>query len=145
MTAYNLSHILQFTVITCYKCGIAFGVDATVRQRWLDQGVFFHCPNGHSQCYAESNVAKLTKQLEAEKKTAARLLQEKEFAQKNAAAERAAREHTERQLRTRKGINTRLRNRIRCGVCPCCRRNFENLQRHMKTKHPHFNKDDGEK
>lgn len=145
--AYDLSSIVSFTVITCYKagCHIAFGVDATVRQRWIDSGQQFYCPNGHDQHYTESTVARLTKQLELEKKTAQRLLQEKEFAQKNATAERLAREHTERQLRTRKGINTRLRNRIKHGVCPCCHRTVSQLARHMKTKHPQFNKDDGGK
>lgn len=24
--------------------------------------------------------------------------------------------------------------------CPCCRRNFQNLQRHMKTQHPGYTK-----
>lgn len=147
MTAvYNLSSIGSFTVITCYKpgCHIAFGVDASVRQRWLDGGEDFYCPNGHVQHYMETTVARLQKQLDAEKKTAERLLQEKEFAQKNAAAERAAREHTQRQLASRKGINTRLRNRIKHGVCLCCKRSFTNLRRHMKTKHPHFAANDGE-
>lgn len=141
--AYNLSSIVTFTVITCVKCGVAFGVDASVRQRWVDTGLQFFCPNGHRQHYAEGTVAQLTRQLERERK----LLEEQKrvtaFAQTNAAAERAAREQTQRQLRARKGINTRLRNRIKHGVCPCCNRTFQNLQRHMGTQHPQFNKDDG--
>jgi hypothetical protein len=24
-------------------------------------------------------------------------------------------------------------------VCPCCNRSFQNLRRHMATKHPEFN------
>jgi hypothetical protein len=142
--AYNLSSIVSFTVITCCTCGIAFGVDADVRRRWIDDGTRFYCPNGHDQHYTETTVQRLQKELEAQKKATQDERRAREFAQTNAAAERAAREHTQRQLATRKSINTRLRNRIRCGVCPCCRRNFENLQRHMKTQHPHFASDDGQ-
>lgn len=143
--AYNLSQILNFTVITCYQCGMAFGVDATVRQRWVDSGSRFHCPHGHPQVYGESTVAQLTKQLENERLAKEKAQRETQFAKDNATAERAAREHTERQLRSRKGINTRLRNRIKHGVCPCCKRTVSQLARHMKTKHPHFAADDGEK
>jgi hypothetical protein len=31
-----------------------------------------------------------------------------------------------------------MRKRIQSGVCPCCNRTFENLGRHMKSKHPAF-------
>lgn len=33
---------------------------------------------------------------------------------------------------------SRIRERVKNGVCPCCNRTFENLARHMKTKHPDF-------
>lgn len=145
MAVYNLSQILTFTVLTCSECSIAFGVDSTVRQRWIDDGKRFYCPQGHAQVYRESTVQKLTQQLEAAQNDVAEATKRELFARANAAAERLAREHTQRQLASRKGINTRLRNRIRCGVCPCCRRNFGNLQRHIKTKHPGFAADDGEK
>lgn len=145
--AYNLSRILEFTVITCAQegCHIAFGVDAAVRQRWIDSGQRFYCPNGHVQHYRETTVAKLTKQLEAAKNDVAEATKRELFARANATAERAAREHTQRQLAVRKGINTRLRNRIKHGVCPCCHRTVSQLARHMKTQHPQCNKDDGEK
>lgn len=32
----------------------------------------------------------------------------------------------------------RLKLRSKNGCCPCCKRNFQNLQRHMRTKHPEF-------
>jgi hypothetical protein len=38
-----------------------------------------------------------------------------------------------------KGVKTRMANRIKHGVCPCCNRTFLNLQRHMTTQHPSFN------
>jgi hypothetical protein len=30
----------------------------------------------------------------------------------------------------------RLEKRVRSGLCPCCKRSFVNLKRHMATKHP---------
>lgn len=32
----------------------------------------------------------------------------------------------------------RLATRANHGVCPCCKRTFSQLARHMKTKHPDF-------
>lgn len=54
------------------------------------------------------------------------------------AAQRRLRDHAERQASARKGQVTRLKNRAAAGVCPCCTRSFENLRRHMTTKHPTF-------
>jgi hypothetical protein len=131
--AVNLQH--NFQIISCYKCQALFAVPEAVRQRWLDSGDSFFCPAGHSQHYTESNIQKLQKQLEREKR-------EKEWAQTNARAEREARQQTERRLIARKGVTTRLRNRIKNGVCPCCTRTFMNLQQHMKSQHPEFLPDD---
>lgn len=33
---------------------------------------------------------------------------------------------------------TRIKNRVKNGVCPCCNRTFENLARHMQAKHSDF-------
>jgi hypothetical protein len=120
-----------FETISCYKCSCMFAVPRSVRRRWLDSGSTFYCPNGHDQHYTESSVQKLEKQLAEERRR-------REFAQNNAAAERAARERTERSNRAIRGATTRIRNRIKNGVCPCCTRTFVNLQRHMQTQHPDF-------
>jgi|ERR1700761_62033 len=130
--------------VSCSKCNIFFAVEASVRQRWQREGGTFYCPNGHSQIYRETDTARLQKQLEVARNDIAEATRRELFAKANAAAERAAREATERQLVARKAANTRLRNRVKNGACPCCNRNFENLQRHMKTKHPTFKADDGQ-
>lgn len=48
------------------------------------------------------------------------------------------REGAERSASAYKGQATRLRNRIKAGVCPRCNRTFQNLQRHMAGQHPEF-------
>lgn len=133
--AYNIPLLCNFQAETCCSCGIAFAVDAQVRAKWRTDGSSFYCPNGHRQHYTETDIQRLKKQLE-------RAERDKQWAQDNAKAERAARESTERRLIGQKAAKTRLRNRIKNGVCPCCTRTFMNLQRHIATKHPEFRADE---
>jgi hypothetical protein len=125
----------QFEVIYCCNCKMSFAVPARVRAVWVEKGGTFHCPQGHPQHYTESDVQKLRKQLE-------RTERERTWAQDNAKAERLAREATERRLIGQKAAKTRLRNRIKNGVCPCCTRSFVNLREHIATKHPDFKADE---
>ena len=46
--------------------------------------------------------------------------------------------HKDRKLSASKGQMTKLKNRVKNGVCPCCNRTFVNLLRHMKSKHPEY-------
>ena len=106
---------------TCCNCGIAFGMpDSFMRQKRRDTTNFF-CPNGHPQHYAVSEVDKLRKQLELQKAAT-------EY-------ERARAQRIDRQLVASRGQITRTKNRVANGVCPCCNRTFQDLGRHMTTKH----------
>ena len=40
-------------------------------------------------------------------------------------------DETNRRMKAEKQLK-----RVHNGVCPCCNRSFQNLQKHMKTKHP---------
>jgi len=45
----------------------------------------------------------------------------------------------EKSNRALRGVATRRKNqlnKVKKGVCPCCDRFFENVYKHMKTKHP---------
>lgn len=127
--AFNLEQ--QFEVIYCYSCRCPFAVPAVIRGNWRERGQSFYCPNGHMQHYTESEVTKLQKQV-------AQLKSNEAFYKANAAAERDAREQTQRRLAAQRGAATRLRNRVKNGVCPCCTRSFADLREHMKSKHPDF-------
>lgn len=52
---------------------------------------------------------------------------------------RADRDYTENRRRAEKAAKTRLKNRAKAGVCPCCNRTFKQLAAHMKTQHPNWN------
>lgn len=127
----------QFTTICCYKCHMLFAVPAHAHERWRDTGEYFWCPNGHSQHYTTSTVQKLRNELDQMKRA-------KEWHEARSRDEREARERTERRLVAQRGASTRLRNRIKNGVCPCCTRTFVNVARHMATRHPEFQAEQGE-
>lgn len=125
----NLS--LEFHREECFRCGTLFWMADSVHRRAKQKGETFWCPNGHGQVYCETEVAKLQKQLEQQKKRT-------EWAEGEAERQRERVEQRDRSLAAQRGANTKLRNRIANGACPCCKRNFANLQRHMKTQHPEF-------
>lgn len=111
---------------TCYKCGIAFGLSSALMKYLKDhKGTTFYCPAGHPQHYiGETEEDRLRRQVEQEKKRT-------EWAKQEA-------RNIELQRRAAVGQLTKLKNRVGEGVCPCCNRTFQNLMRHMNTKHPYF-------
>jgi hypothetical protein len=86
-------------------------------RNFKEKGTAHFCPNGHSQSFTKSEVSRLREQLEAKER-------ELRASKCETLAERLEREKAERKL-----------NRVRRGVCPCCNRSFQNLARHMETKH----------
>lgn len=127
--AFELSR--TFVTVCCCNCKMLFAVPDHVQRWWLENGESFCCPAGHSQHYTESTVQKLQKELEREKKL-------KEWAQQDAKHARNSRDVANRRLTAHKGVVTKLKKRIQAGVCPCCTRTFQNLQRHMQTQHPEY-------
>ncbi len=108
--------------VTCFKCGIVFGLNATQRENLINSHDAFFCPAGHSQAYVgETDAEKLRKQLVA---TEQRL----KFA-------RDDRDAADRRSAAARGQVTKLKNRAHAGVCIRCNRTFENVARHMATKH----------
>lgn len=108
----------------CCVCGIHFGVPFRLLQQKRQKGGTFYCPNGHQLGWNETELDRLRKQAERAR-----------------AAETAARDQrdaSERSNRALRGVITRERRRVANGVCPCCGRHFEQLQRHMETQHPDY-------
>ena len=112
----------------CCACGTAFAMEESLRENRLMHKDNFYCPNGHSQVYVGEPLDKKCKrqesQLKNEKET--RIWWQDE-------AETKA-----RSLSATKGVLTKTKKRIANGICPSCNRQFTNLQRHMKTKHPNY-------
>ena len=118
MSRLSLAYSVDIESEQCITCGVIFGVPANlVVQRKRDHKSFY-CPNGHDQYYpGESDVEKANRLLREERERHQRTLEREN-------KERQAREQAERKLQ-----------RVGRGVCPECKRSFQNLARHMHCKH----------
>jgi len=126
---------IVFTTITCCECGLPFCITQEYKNRIIRDGKTFHCPNGHPQWFGEGKVAKLEKEL-------AKRTSELDQKQAEINSLRFQKSTLEKSVSDQKGITTKLRNRAKHGVCPCCNRTFKQLAAHMKNKHPDFKVED---
>lgn len=135
----SIQRKLELVTETCSSCGVLFAMDKELQQARVVDKRQFYCPNGHSQHYlGKSETQKLREQLDEERR------------QRQSAEQRVAmwqddyKEADARATRERnrangyKGHATRITKRAKAGVCPCCNRTFQQLARHMATKHPQF-------
>lgn len=120
-----LSSFDEYEFRCCPKCGIEYAAPKIFMDECrANSAMFFHCPNGHPRHFTESEADKLRKERD-------RLTQR--LAQKDDEIK-----DLENRRRAAIGQVTKMKNRVNNGVCPCCNRTFENLQRHMASKHPTF-------
>lgn len=107
--------------VRCAECDILFAIPARFETRRREDGNTFYCPLGH-HLHFKSELDRLRKQVADQTRT------NTELAARVAAAQKAEQAALDK--------HKRLERRVRRGVCPCCSRSFENLARHMATKHP---------
>jgi len=132
MAELSILASLSFKTTTCITCGCPIAMVNNFYDSRLKDHVDFYCPNGHSQHFIdETEEQKLKKQLE-------RVTKEKEWAEQATKRAREAADHSDRRRAAAVGRLTRMKKRVQNGVCPCCKRSFENLHRHMTTKHPDY-------
>ena len=117
-----------FQTAICNTCSVHFGMPHGYLKHRRDDKRDFFCPNGHKMAYAESTEDALRRERD-------RLKQQLAQKDDEITAQRGMREAAERQAAAARGQVTRLRNRGKAGLCPCCNRHFTNLERHMATKH----------
>jgi len=96
-------------------------------------GIWYSCAYGHKQylCEGESEETKLRRERD-------RLAQRVAEWQDEAKQQQELREAAERRTAAARAQVTKIKNRVGHGVCPCCNRTFENIARHMASKHPTF-------
>jgi hypothetical protein len=119
------------TTGACPTCGIEWAIPSNFLRVKKQEKTSIFCPNGHSMSYTTTEIDRLKTELAA--------------AEANAKLERERRERAERETSAARGLATKARNELATvkvhvgnGVCPCCRRTFQNLMRHMNTKHPGY-------
>lgn len=130
--------IVAEAVLTCCHegCGIVFAVPSWWESKRREDHTHWYCPNGHAQSFSG--------QTEAEKLRLERDRLTQRIAQRDdeITRQRDMRLGVERRLNATRGVVTRIKNRVGHGVCPCCSRTFQDLQRHMKSKHAEYAKSD---
>lgn len=120
-----------FTTIVCYRadCRMTFAVPTDVDNGYRKTRETFYCPRGHSQGYlGESEVERL-------KREVAQKQQHIDCIETDLRRAREQRDKAEHSTAIVKGQSKALKTRIKNGVCIHCNRSFENLRRHMVTKH----------
>ena len=119
---------------TCCNCGMRFPMFASFERHvrrysgGKDERGEFYCPKGHAQHYSAESDGDRAKRLAAELSAAKQREETLRYQARIAEQKRKA------EVTKRKNIEKRIAN----GVCPCCKRTFIDLQRHMKSKHPEF-------
>lgn len=115
--------------LTCGHCGVPFALEKSHLARLQADGSEFYCPNGHRVSYRESGIQRAEK---AAKRAQELLDQERRRTEQL----RADVVTMDNRRKAEAAAKTRIKNRVARGICPCCNRSFENLARHMKSKHP---------
>lgn len=130
MSTLTFATSTDFEVIDCANCALLFAIPKRLEQARRNDHESFYCPNGHANHYpGKSELEKARDELAKQK-------QLREQAEAKAAAEATERAKAEDKLR-------RTKHRIAGGACPCCKRSFVKLARHMATKHPGYAKAGG--
>jgi hypothetical protein len=116
----------------CVRCGVPIVLEATFHQERQRDHANFFCPNGHPQHYpGKSDVELLKEQLAEKDRYIENSKKRREWAERDAKiAKRSAASY--------KGKLNHVKDRVGNGVCPCCRRTFQDLMKHMQTKHPTY-------
>lgn len=127
---------VELAQISCGCCGGTYAINERFRKKCHEDGTGWTCPYCKTSWgYFNNNEnAQLKKQL-AEKEAA--------IARERAAHDQTKTElrETEQRRRAEKGAKTRLKRRAAHGVCPCCKRQFSELKKHIAQMHPDFIKE----
>jgi hypothetical protein len=141
MAKRSIELAVEFVVLDCPSCGQLFAPTVDFVNRRQQDGALFYCPSGHPQLFSASTKEKLeaaeaenTKLKKSLEQTRTMLRDVEEWAEEQHRERRAV----ERSLAGTRGAVTRLKKRVAHGVCPCCRRTFQNLAAHMELLHPEW-------
>jgi len=124
----------------CLKCGVGIWLTDQQYDSLIRSHQTYYCIWGHGQHYTTDmgEAAQLRRERDKLKQNEARLIEERDMAQRNAVRQRERAEHNLKSARAYKGVATKIKKRVVAGVCPCCNRHFRELEAHMATQHPTY-------
>lgn len=112
---------LKFNLWECCVCDAQIALAERHEEILRESEQSFYCPRGHRQSFRDGEVDKLKSRLQEQIRIATQMADRAKSAE---LGEQAAVTELKR-----------IKKRINAGVCTCCNRTFQNLARHMKTKH----------
>lgn len=125
---------VRLEIQECPACGVVHGIPRFYADQMRAKAGTYHCPNGHSIGWSESDLDRERKKRERAEAAATRATARLDQAVAEADSLRNS-------LRSTKGHLTRMRNRIAAGVCPvpgCQRTGLVQTKRHIEAKHPEW-------
>lgn len=125
MTGVKIKAEVSLETLQCPSCAITFAVPEVWQREKRRSHETFFCPNGHNQYYSQETFEQ--KQIRELREALDKQTRRANAAAQNEMIEREARKAVEKKMA-----------RVSAGVCPCCNRSFQNLSRHINTKHPDF-------
>lgn len=120
MSNFKVIETVALEVRLCW-CGHYVAIPEVRWEHLEATGEQFYCPYGHTAVYKDTEVARLKKELVQAQEVANSARQRETTANLMLDAERKA--------------TKRLLKRVEAGVCPNCHRSFQQLARHMVSKH----------
>ena len=120
--AYGTKTSIQIVAHWCAGCGLPYGLPEGFIEQRRDDHKSWTCPNG---CSRHFPAGKTDKQKLAD-------AEHRELALKDQLSAAI------RDAETTRAALLRDRARFAAGVCVCCNRSFDNVRRHMATKHPEY-------
>lgn len=121
----TLTREIKLNVWECSCCHIPVALTADHENQLRTHGGTFFCPSGHIQSWhGNTEVDRLRAKLAEQTRTASQMAERARAAE---LSEHAAVQEVKR-----------IKTRAKAGVCPCCNRTFQQLARHMTTKHPGY-------
>lgn len=127
----NVIEAATLYVEECYLCGVVFALPTTLRAERLKDHRNFWCPNGHDQHYLGKTDAQKLREVQ----------KQLEWSRSYAQSVEDQRQAAERSNTALRGVVTKKKKelgRVKNGVCPCCKRSFQNLRRHIEGQHPDY-------
>ena len=119
--------------MACIHCGAVYAISKAVCDQARQSGGYHYCPHcrGNQGWRGEAEDQRRAAEIANLKAQISRADEQARRARQDA-------EHFEKSRNAYKGQVTKIKARAGRGMCPCCNRFFENLHRHMATKHPEF-------
>jgi len=127
----QFTETMEYRRLQCTQCGVVYFFPEKWCVNAAEKKTGWECPNGHGQMFRDSERDQLRRERDRLKQRLAQKDDEINW-------QRDRREAAEHTARAYKGHVTRIKRRVGKGSCPCCKRHFTNLEKHMASKHPEY-------